>query len=90
MLKYLNALVQVLVYMVVRVQLGFRLTYAEKNQLLEGILKLGQKFIEEYRDDGAAQAIRNCARPAGITELGSSRVDILTHNHVRLPALPET
>jgi hypothetical protein len=77
MLKYLNALVQVLVYMVVRVQLGFRLTYAEKNQLLEGILKLGQKFIEEYKYDET-------------TELGSSRVDILTHNHVRLPALPET
>jgi hypothetical protein len=89
MLKYLTALVQVLVYMVVRVQLGFRLTYAEKNQLLEGILKLGQKFIEEYKDDGAAQAIRNCARPEA-AQLGSSRVDILTHNHVRLPALPET
>jgi hypothetical protein len=80
MLKYLTALVQVLAYMVVRAQLGVRLTYVEKNQLLEGLLRLGQKFIEDYnRED-------DCARP----ELGSSRVDILTHNHVRLPALPET
>ena len=75
MLKYLTALVQVLVYLIFRARLGFRLTYVEKNQLLEGILKLGQKFIEDYnRGD----------------ELGSSRVDILTHNHIRLPALSET
>lgn len=83
MLKYLTALVQVLTYMVVRVRLGVRLTYVEKNQLLEGLLRLGQKFIEDYNRD-------DCARSEVVPELGSSRVDILTHNHIRLPEISET
>jgi hypothetical protein len=78
MIRYLVVLLQVLAYMVVRIRLGFRLSYHEKNQFLEGFLKLGQKFIEDYRGDEAT------------AELGSSRVDILTRYNIRLPALPET
>ncbi len=69
MIRYLMVLIQVLVYMLIRIRLGFRLTYHEKNQLLEGFLKLGQNFIEEYKDEEAAQ-------------LGAPRVDVPPCSHL--------
>jgi hypothetical protein len=75
MIKYLIVLVQVLVYMLIRIRLGFRLTYHEKNQMLEGFLKLGQNFIEDYNNEEAAQ-------------LGSTRVDIPSRGDVRVSEVP--
>jgi hypothetical protein len=69
MIRYLMVLIQVLVYMLIRIRLGFRLTYHEKNQLLEGFLKLGQNFIEEYKDEAAA-------------ELGAPRMGVSPCNHL--------
>jgi hypothetical protein len=74
MREYFIALLQVFAYLLVRLKLGFQLTYHEKNQLLDGFLRLGQKFIEDYyRND----------------QLGSIGMDLLTRSDIRLPALPE-
>ena len=81
MIKYLIVLIQVLVYMLIRIRLGFRLTYHEKNQLLEGFLKLGQNFIEEYKDEAAAQANRVRARPEA-AQLGAPRMGVSPCNHL--------
>jgi hypothetical protein len=75
MIKYLVALVQVLVYMLIRIRLGFRLTYHEKNQMLEGFLKLGQNFIEDYNNEAASQ-------------LGSTRVDVPPRSHLCVSEVP--
>ncbi len=74
MIRYLMVLIQVLVYMLIRIRLGFRLTYHEKNQLLEGFLKLGQNFIEEYKDEGDA-------RPEA-AQLGAPRVGVPSCSHL--------
>ena len=75
MIRYLVFLVQVLVYMLLRVKLGFRLTYHEKNQMLEGFLKLGQNFIEDYNNEEAAQ-------------LGSTRLDVSPCSHLCVSEVP--
>jgi hypothetical protein len=75
MLRYIVILVQVLVYMMIRIKLGFRLTYHEKNQMLEGFLKLGQNFIEDYNNEEASQ-------------LGATRVDIPSCGHLCVPEVP--
>jgi hypothetical protein len=71
---YIVILVQVLVYMMIRIRLGFRLTYHEKNQLLEGFLKLGQKFIEDYNNEAA--------------QLGTTRVDVPSRGDLCVSQVP--
>ncbi len=80
-MRYIVILVQVLVYMMIRIQLGFRLTYHEKNQLLEGFLKLGQKFIEDYNND----AVR--ARPEA-AQLGTTRMDVPSRGDLCVSQVP--
>ena len=75
-MRYLVVLFQVFVYMMIRIRLGFRLTYSEKNQLLEGFLKLGQNFIEDYNNEAASQ-------------LGSTRVDVPPRSDIRVSAISE-
>ena len=75
-MRYIVILVQVLMYMLIRIRLGFRLTYHEKNQLLEGFLKLGQKFIEDYNNEGAA------------AQLGTTRLDVPSRGDLCVSQVP--
>jgi len=80
MIEYVMALIQVLVYMVVRIKCGLRLTYHEKNQVLEGFLKLGQKFIEDYYSRNESEA----------DQLGTTGVEVSSLGDVRVPAISFT
>ena len=79
-MRYIVILVQVLVYMLIRIRLGFRLTYNEKNQLLEGFLKLGQNFIDDYNNEGGA-------RPEA-AQLGTTRVDVPSRGDLCVSQVP--
>lgn len=71
--RFVTVLLQVFAYLVIRIRLGARLTHHEKNQLLEGLLKLGQNFIETYRDGH---------------QLGTTRVEVSSLGDVCVPDVP--
>lgn len=52
-----------------------RLTFDEKHRVLDCLVRIGQNFIRDYN---------------GVTQLGSTRMDLPARDHVRVPALPFT
>jgi hypothetical protein len=72
MLGFIELLVQVFAYLLLRIKMGVPLTLREKQQLLEGLLQVGNEFLLEYKNGS----------------VGTSRLEVPPCNNFLVPKVP--